>query len=193
MDELLEKDSQLEAAISEIEVKENLLVEKSSALEAERLRSESLANELAALRFLQQTNSSPEAQPASPPQPAAEVSLPQDRSESEPPTAIVNQHPLQATTTAVSRMELVTPDQTARTRSTSDHRDCLDPGSTSGSNTPSLASSRVSDNPSDGSPSLVFPIFRHPQHSPPSDHAKGKRGKKKPLASRGAPCSTAGP
>ncbi|CAJ1953100.1 unnamed protein product [Cylindrotheca closterium] len=82
MDELLEKDSQLEAAITEIEFKENLLVEKSSALEAERLRSESLANELAALRLLQQTISSQDAQPALPPQPAATVSFPQDRLES---------------------------------------------------------------------------------------------------------------
>ena len=53
MDELLEKDSQLEAAITEIEFKDNLLSEQSSALEAERLRSEQLARELAAMRLLQ--------------------------------------------------------------------------------------------------------------------------------------------
>ncbi|CAJ1953825.1 unnamed protein product [Cylindrotheca closterium] len=82
MDELLEKDSQLEAPITEIEFKENLLIEKSSALEAERIWSESLANELAALRLLQQTILSQEAQPALPPQPAATVSFSQDRSES---------------------------------------------------------------------------------------------------------------
>ncbi|CAJ1926829.1 unnamed protein product [Cylindrotheca closterium] len=81
MDELLEKDSQLEAAITEIEFKENLLVEQSSALEAERIRSESLANKLAALRLLQQTISSQAAQPAVPHQPAATVSSPQDRPE----------------------------------------------------------------------------------------------------------------
>ncbi|CAJ1934071.1 unnamed protein product [Cylindrotheca closterium] len=55
MDELLEKDSQLEAAITEIEFKDNLLSEQNSVLEAERLRSEKLALELAAMRLLQQT------------------------------------------------------------------------------------------------------------------------------------------
>ncbi|CAJ1939555.1 unnamed protein product, partial [Cylindrotheca closterium] len=227
MDELLEKDSQLEAAITEIEFKETLLVEKSSALEAERLRSESLANKLAALRLLQQTISSQAAQPAVPPQPAATVPFPQDRSESaasdsvakeptlpatpaqaakssplmaplpsSPPratTTIANQPPPRDTTAAASRRELVTPDHAARMLSTSDHSNALDPSSGPGSSTPSLASSRVSDNPSDGSPSPVFPIFRHPQHSPPSDRTKGKRRKKKPLASRGASRSTAGP
>ncbi|CAJ1960549.1 unnamed protein product [Cylindrotheca closterium] len=227
MDELLEKDSQLEAAITEIEFKENLLVEKSSALEAERILSEALANKLAALRLLQQTISSQEAQPAVPPQPAATVSFSQDRSEpaasdsaakepippatpaqavksspltaplpNSPPratTVIANQSPPRDTTAAAPRRELVTPDYTARTLSTSDHSNALDPGSDPGSSTPSLASSQVSDNPSDGSPSPVFPIFRHPQHSPPSDRTKGKRRKKKPLASRGASRSTAGP
>ena len=54
MDELLEKDSQLEAAITEIEFKDNLLLEQNSALDAERLRSEQLASELAAMRLRQQ-------------------------------------------------------------------------------------------------------------------------------------------
>ncbi|CAJ1959458.1 unnamed protein product [Cylindrotheca closterium] len=88
-------------------------------------------------------------------------------------TAIANQPPPRDTTAAASWRELVTPDHTARTLSTSDHSNALDPGSGPGSSTPSLASSRVSDNPSDGSPSPVFPIFRHPQHSPPSDRTKG--------------------
>ncbi|CAJ1963143.1 unnamed protein product, partial [Cylindrotheca closterium] len=131
MDELLEKDSQLEAAITEIEFKENLLVEKSSALEAERLWSESLANELAALCLLQQTISSQEAQPALPPQPTATVSFPQDRSESaaadsaakeptlpatparaaksSPLTASLPSSPPRATTAIANQLRLETP------------------------------------------------------------------------------------
>ncbi|CAJ1945861.1 unnamed protein product, partial [Cylindrotheca closterium] len=63
MDELLEKDSQLEAAITEIEFKDNLLSEQNSALEAERLQSEQLARELAAMRLLQQPSASRTDQP----------------------------------------------------------------------------------------------------------------------------------
>ncbi|CAJ1933972.1 unnamed protein product [Cylindrotheca closterium] len=63
MDELLEKDSQLEAAITEIEFKDNLLSEHNSALEAEQLRSEQLARELAAMRLLQQPSASRTDQP----------------------------------------------------------------------------------------------------------------------------------
>ncbi|CAJ1970118.1 unnamed protein product, partial [Cylindrotheca closterium] len=196
MDELLEKDSQLEAAITEIESKENLLVEKSSALEAERIRSDhgSLSPGQARISSFDSATKEP-----TPPATTAQavksspLTAPLPSSPSRATTAIANQPPPQDTTTAASRRELLTPDHTARTLPTSDHSNAVDPGSGPGSSTPSLASSRVSDNSSDGTPSPVFSIFRHPQHSPPSDRTTGKRRKKKPLASRGASRSTAGP
>ncbi|CAJ1963297.1 unnamed protein product [Cylindrotheca closterium] len=181
MDKLLEKDSQLEAAITEIEIKENLLVEQSRAA-------------------LWKLNESPD----SPPQPVAKVPLTQDRSESEGPMSAVKEPTLPSTPArAVKPSPLTAPlpsspsPPKAISATVNQHlfapllllplrwnlwlrikqQGLCQPRKIEtvwtqalGSNTPSLASSRVSDNILDASPSSVFPIFRHPQHSPPSDH-----------------------
>ncbi|CAJ1936126.1 unnamed protein product [Cylindrotheca closterium] len=220
MDELLEKDSQLEAAITEIEFKDNLFSEQNSALEAERLRSEQLALELAAMRLLQQTsasrtdqptqlddsgpsNKSPteediplSEQPHSPSTPARSnqpgpLTSPLPGSPSPAPGPKAMLPPQSAVTRPKSFVESVTPDQAPRTAPTA-RPPKRDGCPTAESITPSLTDTQGSGSQSDASTPSVFPIFRHPQQSPPSVPVKGKKGKKTPLAGRGASRSTAG-
>ncbi|CAJ1935509.1 unnamed protein product [Cylindrotheca closterium] len=214
MDELLEKDSQLEAAIMEIEFKDNLLSKQNSALEAERLRSEQLARELAAMRLLQHPSASRTDQPTqldnsgpstkSPTEedipltekphssstPAGPLTSPLPGSPS-PPGPKTMLPPQNAATRPKSFVKSVTPDQAPRTAPTA----CppkRDGGTNAESITPSLTDTQGSGSQSDASTPSVFPIFLHPQQSPPSVPVKGKKGKKKSLAGRGASRSTAG-
>ncbi|CAJ1938375.1 unnamed protein product [Cylindrotheca closterium] len=90
-----------------------------------------------------------------------------------------------------SLVESVTPDQAPRTAPTA-RPPKRDGGTNAESITPSLTDTQGSGSQSDASTPSVFPIFRHPQQSPPSVPVKGKKDKKTSLAGRGASRSTAG-